>query len=431
MEPKIMMDTMWVLITAFLVFFMNLGFAAVESGFARAKNCVNIMSKNFIVFAVSSLGFLIIGWGLMFGDGSGLVGLKGLFFAGGADNSPAIGEAYKGVYSAISWTGVPLWAKFFFQLVFCGTAATIVSGAVCERIKYVAFIAFSFAMAMFIYPVIGHWVWGGGWLAKLGMFDFAGSTVVHSVGGWAALAGVIILGPRIGKFDNGHIKAIPGHNLSLATLGTFVLWFGWFGFNPGSTMAADANAIGHIAVTTNTAAAAAIMSATILSWVLLGKPDLGMTLNGCLAGLVAITAPCAFVSVGASIVIGLIAGVLVVLAVMMFDRLRLDDPVGALSVHLVNGVFGTICVGLFAIDKITGTATGNGLFYGGGFKLLGAQLAAVVTVGLFVFVVAMAIWAILKAVIGIRVSREEELRGLDIGEHGNEAYSGFQVFTTE
>jgi len=426
-----MMDTMWVLITAFLVFFMNLGFAAVESGFARAKNCVNIMSKNFIVFAVSSLGFLIIGWGLMFGDGSGLVGLKGLFFAGGADNSPAIGEAYKGVYSAISWTGVPLWAKFFFQLVFCGTAATIVSGAVCERIKYVAFIAFSFAMAMFIYPVIGHWVWGGGWLAKLGMFDFAGSTVVHSVGGWAALAGVIILGPRIGKFDNGHIKAIPGHNLSLATLGTFVLWFGWFGFNPGSTMAADANAIGHIAVTTNTAAAAAIMSATILSWVLLGKPDLGMTLNGCLAGLVAITAPCAFVSVGASLVIGLIAGVLVVLAVMMFDRLRLDDPVGALSVHLVNGVFGTICVGLFAIDKITGTATGNGLFYGGGFKLLGAQLAAVVTVGLFVFVVAMAIWAILKAVIGIRVSREEELRGLDIGEHGNEAYSGFQVFTTE
>ena len=431
METKIMVDTMWVLITAFLVFFMNLGFAAVESGFARAKNCVNIMSKNFIVFAVSSLGFLFIGWGLMFGDGIGLVGLKGLFFASGADNSPAIGEAYKGVYSAISWTGVPLWAKFFFQLVFCGTAATIVSGAVAERIKYIAFIIFSFAMAMFIYPVVGHWVWGGGWLAKLGMFDFAGSTVVHSIGGWAALAGVIMLGPRIGKFDNGHIKAIPGHNLSLATVGTFVLWFGWFGFNPGSTMAADPNAIAHVAVTTNTAAAAAIMSATILSWLLLGKPDLGMTLNGCLAGLVAITAPCAFVSVGSSLIIGFIAGVLVVLAVMMFDRLRLDDPVGALSVHLVNGVFGTICVGLFAQDKITGTATGNGLFYGGGFKLLGAQLAAVVSVAVFVFVAALATWAVLKAVIGIRVSREEELRGLDIGEHGNEAYSGFQVFTTE
>ncbi len=431
METKVIVDTMWVLITAMLVFFMNLGFAAVESGFARAKNCVNIMSKNFIVFAVSSLGFLTIGWGVMFGDGTGLIGLKGLFFAGGADNSPAMGEAYKGVYSAISWTGVPFWAKFFFQLVFCGTAATIVSGAVCERIKYVSFIVFSFVMTMLIYPVVGHWVWGGGWLSKLGMFDFAGSTVVHSVGGWAALAGVVMLGPRIGKFDNGNIKAIPGHNLSLATLGTFVLWFGWFGFNPGSTMAADPVAIGHIAVTTNTAAAAAIMSATLVSYLLIGKPDLGMTLNGCLAGLVAITASCAFVTVGASLLIGLIAGVLVVLAVMMFDRLKLDDPVGALSVHLVNGIFGTICVGLFAQDKLTGTATGNGLFYGGGFKLLGSQLTAVVSVGLFVFVISTVAWAVIKGVIGLRVSREEELRGLDIGEHGNEAYSGFQVFITE
>ncbi len=431
MEDKVVMDTMWVLITGFLVFFMNLGFGAVESGFARAKNCVNIMSKNFIVFAVSSLGFLILGWGLMFGDGNGLVGLKGLFFLSGADNSPATGDAYQGVYSAINWTGVPLMAKFFFQLVFCGTAATIVSGAVAERIKYVSFIIFTAFMAMFIYPVVGHWVWGGGWLSKLGMFDFAGSTVVHSIGGWAALAGVIVLGPRIGKYDNGHIKAIPGHNLSLATIGTFVLWFGWFGFNPGSTMAADPNAIAHVAVTTNTAAAAGIMSATIMSWLLMGKPDLGMTLNGCLAGLVAITAPCAFVGIGSSLIIGFIAGVLVVLAVMMFDRLRLDDPVGALSVHLVNGVFGTICVGLFAQDKLTGTATGNGLFFGGGFKLLGAQLAAVVSVAAFVFLVAFGFWTLLKVTMGIRVSREEELRGLDIGEHGNEAYAGFQIFTTE
>ncbi len=433
MDPnvKVVVDTMWVLVTAMLVFFMNLGFAAVESGFARAKNCVNIMSKNFIVFAVSSLGFLVLGWGLMFGDGAGWIGLQGLFFASGADNSPATGEAYKGVYSAISWAGVPLWAKFFFQLVFCGTAATIVSGAVCERIKYVSFIVFSFVMAMFIYPVVGHWIWGGGWLAKLGMFDFAGSTVVHSVGGWSALAGVLILGPRIGKYDNGNIKAIPGHNLSLATLGTFVLWFGWFGFNPGSTMAADPAAIGHVAVTTNTAAAAAIMTATMTSWLLMGKPDLGMTLNGCLAGLVAITAPCAFVGVGTSLLIGAISGVLVVVAVMMFDRLRLDDPVGALSVHLVNGVFGTLCVGLFAQDKITGTATGNGLFFGGGLKLLGAQLAAVLSVAMFVFAAAAVTWLVLRATIGIRVSREEELRGLDIGEHGNDAYAGFQVFATE
>ncbi len=431
MDSKVIVDTIWVLITAKMIFFMNLGFAAVESGFARAKNCVNILSKNFIVFAVSSLGFLALGWGLMFGDGNGFIGLKGLLFAGGTDNSPATGEAYQGVYTAISWTGVPFWAKFFFQLVFCGTAATIVSGAVAERIKYTSFILFSFVMAMLIYPIIGHWVWGGGWLAKMGMFDFAGSTVVHSVGGWAALAGVILLGPRIGKYSNGQIKAIPGHNMSLATIGTFVLWFGWFGFNPGSTMSADPIAISHVAVTTNTAAAMAIMSATLTSWLLIGKPDLGMTLNGCLAGLVAITASCAFVSVTSSIIIGLIAGILVVLAVMMFDRLHLDDPVGALSVHLVNGVFGTICVGLFSQDKLTGTATGNGLFFGGGLALLKAQMAAVFSVGVFVFGISLLTWAIIRVFLGMRVSREEELRGLDIGEHGNEAYAGFQIFTTE
>lgn len=431
MESKVILDTIWVMITAMLVFFMNLGFAAVESGFSRAKNCVNIMSKNFVVFAISSLGFLILGWGLMFGDGSAFIGLKGLFFASGADNSPATGEMYRGVYAAISWAGVPFWAKFFFQLVFCGTAATIVSGAVAERIRYISFILFSFIMAMFIYPVIGHWIWGGGWLAEKGMYDFAGSTVVHSVGGWAALAGVIALGPRIGKYDNGGIKAIPGHNLALATIGTFVLWFGWFGFNPGSTMAADARAIAHIAVTTNMAAAGAITTATLTSWLLLGKPDLGMTLNGCLAGLVAITAPCAFVSVGSALIIGLIAGLIVVLAVMLFDRLRLDDPVGALSVHLINGIFGTICVGLFAQDKITGIATGNGLFFGGGFQLLGTQLLAVLSVAAFVFGTSIMTWLVLKAVLGIRVSREEELRGLDIGEHGNEAYNSFQVFITE
>jgi Amt family ammonium transporter len=425
MDAKVAMDTMWVLLTAMLVFFMNLGFAMVETGFARAKNCVNILSKNFIVFAVSSLGFLLIGWGLMFGDGNPLIGLKGLFFASGLDNSPATGEAYKGVYSAIAWTGVPFWAKFFFQLVFCGTAATIVSGAVAERVKYKSFIVFTFILTMFIYPVIGHWIWGGGWLAIKGFFDFAGSTVVHSVGGWAALAGVLVLGPRFGKYNNGNINPIPGHNLSIATLGTFVLWFGWFGFNPGSTMAADPMAISHIVVTTNMAAVAAIMSSTTISWLLLGKPDLGMTLNGCLAGLVAITAPCAFVSVGSSIIIGLIAGILVVLAVILFDRARIDDPVGALSVHLVNGVFGTICVGLFSQDKITGVATGSGLFYGGGAKLLITQLTGVVTVALYTFVISLVVWALLKATIGIRVSLHEEIEGLDIGEHGNAAYPEF------
>ena len=425
MDMQVVMNTIWVLVTAKLVFFMNLGFAMVESGFARMKNCVNILSKNFIVFAVSSLGFLFLGWGLMFGDGNPFIGLKGLFFVSGLDNSPAVGEAYRGVYSSISWTAVPLWAKFFFQLVYCGTAATIVSGAVAERIKYKSFILFSFFMTMFIYPVVGHWIWGGGWLQKLGMLDFAGSTVVHSVGGWAALAGVLLLGPRFGKYSNGKVNPIPAHNLSLATLGTFVLWFGWFGFNPGSTMTADPVAISHIAVTTNTAAAAAVMSSTIISWVLLGKPDLWMTLNGCLAGLVAITAPCAFVSVGSSIIIGLIAGILVVLAVIGFDRLKIDDPVGALSVHLVNGIFGTLCVGLFSQDKIAGITSGNGLFFGGGTKLFMAQLSGVISVAVYTFIISLISWTILKASLGIRVSLQEEIEGLDIGEHGNCAYPEF------
>ncbi len=428
MDAKIVLDTLWVLITAMLVFFMNLGFAMVESGFARAKNCVNILSKNFIVFAASSLGFLLLGWGLMFGDGNSFIGSQGLFFLSGADNSPAMGDAYKGVYSALNWTGVPLLAKFFFQLVFCGTAATIVSGAVAERIKYKAFIAFTFAMAIFIYPVIGHWIWGGGWLAKLGMFDFAGSTVVHSVGGWAALAGILVLGPRFGKYgDDGKIHPIPGHNLSIATIGVFVLWLGWFGFNPGSTMAADPGAISHVVMTTNTAAIAATLSSTVLAWIMLGKPDLGMTLNGCLAGLVAITAPCAFVSVGSSLVIGAVAGILVVLAVIFFDRAKIDDPVGALSVHLVNGIFGTLAVGLFAQDKLTGTATGNGLFFGGGFGLLGSQFIGAAATAIFVFAMALIVWLILKAVMGIRVSLQEEIEGLDIGEHGNNAYPEFLI----
>jgi Amt family ammonium transporter len=426
MDTKVILDTLWVLIAGMLVFFMNLGFAMVESGFARVKNTVNILSKNFIVFAISSLGFYVLGWGLMFGDGNGFLGLKGLFFLSGTDNSPSIGEAYNGVYSSISWTSIPLLAKFFFQLVFAGTAATIVSGAVAERIKYFSFIIFTFAMSMFIYPVVGHWIWGGGWLAKLGMVDFAGSTVVHSVGGWAALTGVLILGPRFGKYKkDGSINPIPGHNLTIATIGTFVLWLGWFGFNPGSTMAADPTTISHVLITTNMATAVAVLSSTTTSWLLLGKPDLGMTLNGCLAGLVAITAPCAFVSVKSSILIGFIAGILVVLAVIFFDKIKLDDPVGALSVHLVNGIFGTLAVGIFAQDGITGINTGNGLFFGGGTKLLVSQLTGVIATAVFVFFVSFVVWYIIKKTFGVRVSLQEEIEGLDIGEHGNSAYPEF------
>ncbi len=426
-------DTVWVLFTAFLVFFMNLGFAMVESGLCRAKNTVNILAKNFIVFAISSAAFLAVGWGLMFGGGSPFAGLEGIFFVSGADNSPAIGDAYKGVYSAINWTGVPLWAKFFFQLVFAGTAATIVSGAVAERIKFMSFIVFSFILVGLLYPITGHWIWGGGFLASLGMFDFAGSTVVHSVGGWAALAGVLILGPRIGKYRaDGSVNPIFGHSMSTATLGALVLWFGWFGFNPGSTMGVgDGSAIAHIAVTTNTAAAVAILSSTATSWILQKKPDLSMILNGALAGLVAITAPCAFVTVGSSVVIGLIAGVIVVLAVMMFDKLKIDDPVGALSVHLVNGIWGTLAVGLFAVDKITGTATGSGLFCGGGTKLLIAQATGIVAVGAFTLIASLVVWYIIKLILGMRVSREEEIIGLDLGEHGSKAYPDFQGFLTK
>jgi len=428
-SPKVMVDTVWTLIAGMLVFFMNLGFAMVESGLCRAKNCVNILAKNFVVFAVSSLAFLILGWGLMFGDGNGFIGMSGLFFLHGADNSPATGDVYQGVYSAMNWTSVPLWTKFFFQLVFAGTAATIVSGAVAERIKFLSFVAFSFVIVGVIYPITGHWIWGGGWLAKFGFFDFAGSTVVHSVGGWSALAGILLLGPRIGKYTrDGKVNPIPGHNMTAATIGVFVLWLGWFGFNPGSTMAADARAIGHIAVTTNTAAAAASLSALFTAIVMLGKPDLSMILNGCLAGLVAITAPCAFVSVESSLIIGLIAGVLVVLAVVTFDRLQIDDPVGALSVHLVNGVFGTLAVGLFAdasVAPVTGPA--NGLFAGGGFGQLGIQLIGVAAAGAYTFGIAIVSWGIIKAVMGMRVSPEEEIEGLDIGEHGNEAYPDFQL----
>jgi Amt family ammonium transporter len=429
-SPKVVADTMWTLITAMLVFFMNLGFAMVESGLCRAKNCVNILAKNFIVFGVSSLAFLLIGWGLMFGDGNALLGTHGIWLVAGADNSPAVGDAYQGVYGSIAWTSVPLWAKFFFQLVFAGTAATIVSGAVAERIKFLSFVVFSVIIVGLIYPITGHWIWGGGWLASLGMFDFAGSTVVHSVGGWAALAGVIALGPRLGKYRDGKVVPIPGHNMSTATIGVFVLWLGWFGFNPGSTMAADPLAIAHVCVTTNTAAAAASLSALLTAIWLLGKPDLSMILNGCLAGLVAITAPCAFVSVGSSLVIGLVAGVLVVFGVLMFDRLQLDDPVGALSVHLLNGVWGTLAIGLFA-DAAAAPVAGpaNGLFFGGGLTQLKAQVIGVVACGAYTFVVAMIAWMLIRGVMGLRVTPEEEREGLDMGEHGNSAYPDFQVIS--
>ena len=444
------LDTVWVLVAGMLVFWMNAGFALVESGLARAKNCVNILAKNFVVFALSTLSFYIIGWGLMFGDGTPWLGTSGLFMVSGADNSPALGSAYaamnpfsttvyEGVYSSINWTPVPLWAKFFFQLVFAGTAATIVSGAVAERIKFSSFIWFSLILVALIYPVSGHWIWGAGILgstptesgltAFLGNFrDFAGSTVVHSVGGWAALAGVIVLGPRLGKFGkDGKVHPIPGHNMTSAALGVLILWLGWFGFNPGSTMAAmDGAAISHILVNTNIAAATGSLGALITAWLLLKKPDLSMVLNGCLAGLVAITAPCAFVTIGSGAIIGFIGGVLVVLAVLLFDKVKLDDPVGALSVHLVNGVWGTLALGLFYSTDIAKSIAALDTGLGRGAQFV-AQLKGVILVGGFVFIASLIVWYALKAIAGIRVSAEEETEGLDIGEHGNEAYPDFSA----
>lgn len=430
-SQKVAMDTIWVMLTAFLVFFMNLGFALVESGFCRAKNTVNILFKNFVVFAASSIAFLVLGFGLMFGDGNPLFGISGLFFASGADNSPAVADAYQGVYHALNWTGVPLWAKFFFQLVFAGTAATIVSGAVAERIKFKAFILFTLFLVGIIYPIGGHLIWGGGWLASKGFLDFAGSTVVHSIGGWAALAGIIVLGPRMGKYGpGGKVNAIPGHSMTSAAIGVFVLWFGWFGFNPGSTMAADGPSIAHVATTTNIAAAAATLSSMITAWILLGKPDFGMSLNGCLAGLVAITAPCAFVSVPSALIIGIIAGIIVVMAVFFFDRIRIDDPVGATAVHLANGVFGTIALGLFADPTVCPAAAvaKKGLLLGGGMAQLGPQLLGVAVVAVAVFFLSLAFWYVTRALSnGVRVSEEEEVEGLDYNEHGNSAYPNFQL----
>lgn len=446
---RIGLDTVWVLVTAMLVFWMNAGFALVESGLCQSKNCVNILAKNFVVFALSTLSFYVLGWGLMFGDGTPWIGTSGLLFVGGADNSPALGAAaaamnpfsttvYQGVYSAINWTPTPLWAKFFFQLVFAGTAATIVSGAVAERIKFSSFIWFSLILVALIYPVSGHWIWGAGILGStptesgltsfFGNFrDFAGSTVVHSVGGWAALAGVIVLGPRLGKFKAGKVHPIPGHNMTSAALGVLILWLGWFGFNPGSTMAAmDGSAIAHVLVNTNIAAATGTLGALITAWVLLKKPDFSMVLNGCLAGLVAITAPCAFTTIASGAIIGFIAGIIVVLSVIFFDKVQLDDPVGALSVHLVNGVWGTLALGLFYNTDIAKSvaALDTGLTRGGQFV---AQLKGVILVGAFVFIISLVVWYVLKALGGIRVSAQEETEGLDIGEHGNEAYPNFST----
>jgi ammonium transporter, Amt family len=399
-------NNIWMMVSIFLVFIMHLGFATVETGLTRAKNTVNILFKNTAIVAIGLLTYALIGFNLMYPGDFTIAGIFG--FAGFGIEAP------EGAAGLIDYAGgaYTYWTDFLFQGMFAATAATIVSGAVAERIKLGAFLTFSAVYIALIYPFVGSWVWGGGWLAELDFHDFAGSTLVHSVGGWGALAGILMLGPRMGKYINGQIKPIMGHNMPLLTIGVFLLWLGWFGFNGGSVLSGDPGAVSFVLVTTSMAAAAGIIGSMICSWTVQKKPDLSMVLNGCLAGLVGITAGADVVSVSSAILIGLICGAVAVLSVMMFDKLHIDDPVGATTVHLVCGILGTLFVGVFSPE----------------YTVL-VQLTGILAYGAVCFPAAVLIFFLLKKTVGIRVSEEEELKGLDIGEHGMEAYAGFQIFT--
>ena len=426
---QVTVDTLWVLLCAVLVFFMNAGFAMLETGFCQSKNAVNVLTKNLIVFGVVSLCFWAVGFAIMFGDGNAVLGHSG-FFLRGLDLSPLTGDRYSGVFSSLAWAGIPLDAKFFFQLVFAGAATTIVSGAVAERISFFAFFTFSAFLSLIIYPMVGHWVWGGGFLQTMGFSDFAGSTVVHSVGGWAALTGAWLLGPRAGRYEQGQ-KAIPGHNLAIATLGSLILWFGWFGFNAGSSMAADPAAASRIILTTNLSASTGAVAAAIVSWLVTSKPDLGMIINGTLAGLVSITASCAYVAPTSAIIIGFVGGMVAVFAANLFNRWHIDDPVGALPVHLVGGIWGTLAVGLFSVGpginpwhtEFSGPALG--ILIGGDIQPLLIQLVGVAIVAIFVGISSLLIWYVLRFSFGLRVSLHAESMGLDLSEHNLEAYPDF------
>jgi Amt family ammonium transporter len=407
------LDMVWLFLGASLVFIMQAGFALVETGLTRAKNSTNIVMKNLMDFCLGAVVYWAIGWGLMYGKNAlgGLIGTSD-FFKNVMDDP---------VY----------YRDWFFQVVFAATAATIVSGAMAERTQFKSYLIYTCFISAFIYPVSGHWIWGGGWLAELGFHDFAGSTVVHSVGGWAALMGAAVLGPRIGKYVKGAdgkaaIKAFPGHNIPLAMLGVFLLWFGWYGFNGASTLSGSSPDIARVCVTTTLAAATGTIGALFTSWIWFKKPDASMSMNGALAGLVAITAPCGVVSPAAAIAIGLIGGILVVLSVEFIDKvLKIDDPVGASSVHLTCGIWGTLAVGIWG--NVEGTAAG--LLHGGGFSQLGVQALGIVSVGAWAALTSLILFFIIKAITGLRVNPKEELIGLDLSEHKAEAYTGFQIFS--
>jgi ammonium transporter, Amt family len=415
-------NNLWMMVCTFLVFTMHLGFATVETGLTRSKNTVNILFKNTLIVAIGLLAYTLMGFNLMYPGEMGVDWNGFLGFAGLGVSCPA-----NGLTSGYN-IGYTYWTDFLFQGMFAATAATIVSGAVAERVKLGPFLLFCVIYVMLVYPWVGSWKWGGGWLADKGFHDFAGSTLVHSVGGWAALAGIMLLGPRLGKYlPSGRVKPIMGHSMPLLTIGVFLLWLGWFGFNGGSVLSADPGTVSYVLVTTSLAAAAGIVGAMFSSWGLQRKPDLSMVLNGCLAGLVGITAGADVVSIEAAILIGLICGAVAVCSVMLFDRARIDDPVGATTIHLVCGVLGTLFVGLFA-NGATATATGAPLGY---TISVGVQLLGIVSYAAACFPIAFLIFLVLKKTCGIRVSEEEEMRGLDISEHGMESYSGFQIFTAQ
>jgi Amt family ammonium transporter len=403
----------WILLGAFLVFFMQAGFGMVEAGFIRAKNTCNILTKNFLDFCMASLGFFLIGYALMFGDGNGFCGTKGWALVG---------------LEPIT-NGLPLYAFWLFQAAFCGAAATIVAGGMAERMRFTAYLIYSFIISALIYPIVGHWIWGGGWLAGMGFGDFAGSTVVHTVGGCAALVGTCILKPREGKYGiDGKPNVLAGHSIPLASLGVFILWFGWFGFNAGSTLSVgDGSLIGRVAINTNLAAALGGIAAMATVWKRFGKPDLSMAMNGALAGLVAVTAPCAYIEPWAAIAIGAIAGYIVVRGVELLDKLQIDDPVGAFPVHGICGIWGTLSLGIFG--KASLGLANDGFVYGGNPMQFGIQMVGVISVVAFVVVSMSIVFKLIDITVGLRTSREEELRGLDIGEHGMEAYGGFQIFS--
>jgi Amt family ammonium transporter len=408
-------DTIWLFIGSFLVFWMQAGFAMVESGFSRSKNAANLMMKNLMDFCMSAIIFYAFGFALMFGaDKAGLIGTSNFFLSEIALDASA---GYD-------------WAFYLFQLMFAGAAATIVSGAVAERLKFKSYLIYSAVMSALIYPIGGHWLWGGGWLFERGFVDFAGSTIVHACGGFAALAGAWVLGPRIGKFNkDGSSNAIPGHSLTLAALGVFILWMGWFGFNAGSTLSGMNGSLGYIAVTTTTAAAAGALSALLIYWVKAGHPSTEMALNGSLAGLVAITAGTANVSISGAMIIGAVGGLVLVFGLDFVERvLRVDDPVGAVAVHGFNGMWGTIAVGLLAapaVGEFTGMGPVTGLFYGGGFAQLGTQLLGTFAVSAWSFATMAALFYLMKVTIGIRVPEKEEIEGLDISEHFTTSYPEF------